>query len=133
MYRILFVFILFAYNIYATDLLNIKKYSLKKDETKKILVKYSSSQKVFEFRWTLYKNDGLVVLSSYDNFPSQHMLYLNHLNQTIRIFLKPKGAYEFNVPYMLLKFDDFDFANQKAKFSLWLFDVKQEIYIKYLN
>ena len=119
--------------LFATDLLRVKKYSLKKDETKKILVKYGSSQKVYAFRWTLCKNDTLIVFSSYDMIVFQHILFKNYKNDTIRVELKPRGAYEYNVPYMLVKFEKFDFAKKEAKFSIWLYDKRQEVFLKYLN
>jgi hypothetical protein len=118
---------------FCTELLKIKKYSLKKDQTKKILVKYGSSQKVYSFRWTLFKNDALIVFSSYDTIVSQHVLLKGYKNDSIKVELKPKGAYEYNVPYMLIKFDSFDFAKKEAKFSVWLYDKREEVYIKYLN
>ena len=119
--------------LFANELLKVKEYHLKKDETKKILVKYASSEKLLTFRWTLYKNDALVVFSSYDQIVSQHLLYLNHTNQSLRVELVSRGAHDFVVPYMLIKFDDFDFAKHEAKISLWLYDKRHEIYLKYLN
>ncbi len=126
------IFSLLVTSLFANDLRKVKEYNLKKDETKKILVKYDSSEKVLTFRWTLYKNDALVVFSSYDQIVSQHMLYKNHTNQSIRVELTSRGAHEYLVPYMLIKFDDFDFAKHKAKISLWLYDKRQKILLKYL-
>ena len=119
--------------LFANELIKVKEWHLKKDETKKILVKYASSEKLLTFRWTLYKNDALVVFSSYDQMVSQHLLYLNHPNQSLRVELTSRGAHDFVVPYMLIKFDDFDFARHEAKISLWLYDKRHEIYLKYLN
>ena len=119
--------------LFANELIKVKEWHLKKDETKKILVKYASSEKLLTFRWTLYKNDALVVFSSYDQIVSQHLLYLNHTNQSVRVELVSRGAHDFVVPYMLIKFDDFDFARHEAKISLWLYDKRHEIYLKYLN
>ena len=118
--------------LFANELIKVREYRLKKDETKKILVKYASSEKLLTFRWTLYKNDALVVFSSYDQIVSQHLLYRNHTNQSLRIELQSRGAHEFIVPYMLIKFDDFDFEKHEAKISLWLYDKRHEIYLKYL-
>ncbi len=131
--RLLFAILLVAATSYATSLIKIKEYSLQKDETKKLLVKYGSSQKLFTMRWTLYKNDALVLFSSYDRIVSQHLLYLNHTNQSFRVELKPRGASAFNPPYILVRFDEFDFAKRRAKISIWLYDIRQEVYIKYLN
>jgi len=133
MFKYFLLSILFSVTLFATELLKVRQYELKKDETKKILVKYGTSQKIFSFRWTLYKNDGLVVFSSYDQIVSQHILYLNYHNQSIRVELKPRGAYEYNVPYILVKFVKFDFAKQKAKFEIWLLDKRQEVFLKYLK
>jgi len=119
--------------LFATDLLKVKEYKLTKDKTAKILVKYDSSQKLLSFRWTLYKNDGLVVFSSYDRIVSQHILYLNHKNQSIRIKLKSRVPSNRVAPYLLIKFDRFDFEKQKAVFSLWITDKKKEILLKYLK
>lgn len=127
------IFSLLLGTLFANELLKVKEYHLKKDETKKILVKYASSEKLLTFRWTLYKNDALVVFSSYDQIVSQHLLYLNHTNQSLRVELVSRGAHDFVVPYMLIKFDDFDFAKHEAKISLWLYDKRHEIYLKYLN
>ncbi len=124
---------LVATSLMATSLIKVKKFSLSKDETKKVLVKYGSSQKLLAFRWTLYKNDALIVLGSYDRVVFQHILYLNHTNQSFRVELKPRGANDFLVPYMLVKFVKFDFAKHQALFELWLYDVRQEVFLKYLN
>ena len=132
MLRQFFLFSLFCGVLFANELIKVKEWHLKKDETKKILVKYASSEKILIFRRTLYKNDALVVFSSYDQIVSQHLLYKNHANQSIRVELVSRGAYDFVAPYMLIKFDDFDFAKHEAKFSLWLYDKRHEVYLKYL-
>ena len=131
--KTVFFALLWSSCLFGAGLIKINEFSLKKDQTKKIVVQYGASQKKLTFRWTLYKNDGLVVFSSYDEVVSQHILYTNYKNQSLKIMLKPKGAYEFSSPYMLIRFDEFLFAKNKAKFSLWLNDNRQEIYIKYLK
>jgi hypothetical protein len=129
----IFLFFCLSIVLYASSLLEVKKVSLKKDQTKKILVKYTSVEKLLKFRWTLYHNEALVLLSSYDRIPSQHILRLNYKNQSLRITLKPSGGDEFNPPYLIIKFLDFDFKKKEAKFSISISDNKQEIYLKYLN
>ena len=120
--------------LFGNELIRVKKYALAKDETKKILVRYGSVQKLFTFRWTLFQNDMLVVFSDYDENVSQHMLAQDqHQHKAFRVMLKPKGAYEMQVPYMLVKFAKFDFAKNKAIFEIWLYDKRQEVYLKYLK
>ena len=107
--------------------------SLKKDEQKKILVKYGSIEKIFKFRWTLYKNNGLVIFRSYDKIVAQNILYLRHKNQSFRIELKPRGYDFYNVPYILVKFKEFDYETATAKFGLYLSDDKMQISLENLN
>jgi len=113
--------------LFANDLQEVKKISLKKDEQKKILVKYDNKKRLFKFRWTLYVNEGLVVLRSYDKTVAQNILYLNHKNQSFRVELKTRGADFYNVPYILVKFKEFDFKKNIAKFVLYLSDDKEQV------
>jgi len=111
----------------------LENVSLKKDEQKKILVKYESNERVFYFRWTLYVNEGLVVHSSYDKQVSQHVLYLNHTNQSFRVTLKSKGAGSYAGTYVLVKFKEFDIKENKAIFELFLSDPDSQTQMEYLK
>ncbi|MDY0117739.1 MAG: hypothetical protein RBR59_09195 [Sulfurimonadaceae bacterium] len=107
--------------------------SLKKDEYKKILVKYGRTEKLFKMRWTLYHNGGLVVLRSYDQIVAQNVLSLQHKNQSFRVELKPRGANILNVPYFLVKFKAFDFEKNEALFELYLSDKQMVVLINFLE
>jgi len=123
--------LLFNAVLFANDLEDVKEFSLKKDEQKKILVKYDNKIRLFKFRWTLYINDGLVILRSYDKTVAQNILYLNYRNQSFRVELKTRGADFYNVPYILVKFKKFDAKKNIAKFELYLSDDKDQIRLKY--
>ncbi|MFK5937495.1 MAG: hypothetical protein QM497_03765 [Sulfurimonas sp.] len=131
--QVFLFFILLNNAILASDLLVVKKISLKKDETKNILVKYDLKKKLFKFRWTLFTNGGLVIHRSYDTIVAQNILYLRHQNQSFRVELKPRGADAFNVPYLLLKFKKFDLTKKEAEFELFLSDDKSQIQLEYLK
>ncbi|SFV66890.1 FIG00469524: hypothetical protein [hydrothermal vent metagenome] len=131
--QVFFTLTLFGSVIFANDFREVFKISLKKDEQKKILVKYDNKEKLFEFRWTLYVNDGLVTLYKYDDFIAQNVLYLNHKNQSLRIKLRDDGQNYYNPPYFLLKFKDFDVKKQKAKFELYLYDNAMQMKLKFLK
>ena len=118
---------------FANDFREVFKFSLKKDEQKKILVKYANRTKQFIFRWTLYVNKGLVTLYKYDSCVAQNILYLNHKNQTLRIVLKQSGEDYYTPPYFLLKFQGFDAKKKRAKFELYLYDDKIQIRLKFLK
>jgi len=128
------LFVLFAFSILnGNEFRDIKKISLKKDEIKKIIIKYDGYEKLFKFRWTLYKNGGLVIFRSYDQIVAQNILYLRNKNQSFRVELKPRGADFYNVPYLLVKFTKFDYEKNKAIFKLFLSDEREQIRLKYLK
>ncbi|MGE4419017.1 MAG: hypothetical protein AB7D38_04185 [Sulfurimonas sp.] len=129
-----FTLLLFSFSfIFANDFREVREISLKKDEQKKILVKYDNKDKLFTFRWTLYKNGGLVVFRSYDRIVAQNVLYLRHKNQSFRFELKSRGTDFYKVPYMLVKFKEFDQKSQEAKFEIFLSDDKGQIVLEDLK
>ena len=119
--------------VFATDFREVFKISLKKDEQTKILVKYADKKRLFEFRWTLYINEGLVTLYKYDGWVAQNVLSLNHKNQSLRIKLRDDGKNFYNPPYILLKFKAFDLQKRKAKFELYWYDPKMQTELKFLK
>ena len=126
--------LVFSYSfIFASELVETKEILLKKDVQKKILVKYADKEKLFKFRWTLYKNGGLVVFRSYDKIVAQNVLYLRHENQSFRVELKTKGADSYNVPYMLVRFKEFKQDTKEALFEILLFDDKKQILLEELK
>ena len=125
-----FIFFVISTCSFGDDFRQTKEISLKKDELKKIFVKYEDKNKLLSFRWTLYKNGGLVVLRSYDGIVSQHMLYLNHTNQSFRIKLKPSISF-YNKPYLLIRFKEFDPKTKESKFELLLSDRLGTIRLEY--
>ena len=129
----LLLLLFFSSNVFAIDFKDMQNVSLKKDEQKKILVKYGSVEKLFKFRWTLYKNGGLVVFRSYDKIVSQNVLYLRHKNASFRFDLMPKGASNYRVPYMLVKFKEFNYESGEAKFELYVSDKKTQVILEYLE
>ncbi len=129
-----FIFLALSLSVvYADDFRDVTTISLKKDEQKKILVKYDSIIKLFKFRWTLYSNEGLVIHRSYDRIVAQNILYLRHKNQSFRLELKPRGADYYNVPYLLVKFKEFNYETNEATFELFLSDKSMKISLKHLE
>ncbi|WP_294962132.1 hypothetical protein [Sulfurimonas sp.] len=107
--------------------------SLKKDEQKKILVKYGDITKLFKFNWTLYHNEGLVIHRSYDRIVAQNILYIRDKNRSFRLELRPRGADHFNAAYLLVKFKEFKYETREAVFELFLFDKKMQVSLKHLK
>ena len=127
------ILLLFSSVTFANNFKEVFKISLKKDEQKKILVKYDNRERLFKFRWTLYKNDGLVIFHSYDKMVAQNILYLNHKNQSVRVILRNDGEDFYNPPYFLLKFKEFNSKKSEAKFELYLYDKEMQIKLKFLK
>jgi hypothetical protein len=131
--RLFLLFFVLIVNLFGNDFRDIHKVSLKKDEQTKIFVKYGSKVKLFKFRWTLYKNGGLVIHRSYDGVVSQNILYKGYTNQSFRLELKARGADNYNVPYFLVKFKEFDYEKNEAQFELYLSDEKGQLLIEYVE
>ncbi|MDQ1338122.1 MAG: hypothetical protein QG617_1089 [Campylobacterota bacterium] len=128
--RLIAIFSLGFSFIFASDYREIKEIVLKKDEQKKIPVKYADKEKLLKFRWTLYKNGGLVVFRSYDRIVAQHMLYLRHENQSFRVELMPKGADYNSAAYVLVKFKEFKQESKEAVFEMILFDAQGQVVLE---
>lgn len=108
------------------------KYSLKKDGQKKILVKYEGEKKLFTFRWTLFVNGMLTMHRSYNGYIAQNTLRVNHTNQSFRVWLKLRGV-DYKVPYILVKFKEFDTKKHQAVFELFLYEGNTKIWLEDLN
>lgn len=89
---------------------------LKKDEVVSATISATkdsqsfSVEKHFTLRWTLYRNEGLVVLVNYDKFPYQFMLYKDYrLNSWVLNLLDPQGiSRDINQPKLRIVFVGID-------------------------
>lgn len=110
---VLSVFVFAKAPLWSTD----KNIVLKKDQIYEGKVYQGHLEKPLKFRWTLYKNFGLVVLLNYDKFPYQFILYKDYQRDTFKLKLFDSHSIS-EVPYLYLSFKDFDEKNNTA--SLWL-------------
>ena len=106
---------------------------LAKDEPEQLLVKTDTARRLLEFRWTLYTDDTLVVLKSFDERVSQHLLRRNHVNQAFRIPLMAYSATKVKVPYLLIRFSDFDYKKNEARFDIHLQDDDAEVLLEFVK
>ncbi|MDB2562713.1 hypothetical protein N9X61_03830 [Sulfurimonas sp.] len=131
--KIVFFVLFFVLSIQANEYRYIETIELSKDEFKKFLVKYDKSEKMFKFRWTLYSNGGLVVLRSYDRIVAQNLLFLRPKRQSFRVDLKPSGEGYVKLPYVLIKFIEYDYSINKAIFKLFLSDKDLEVGLEHFK
>ncbi|WP_457564982.1 hypothetical protein, partial [Caminibacter sp.] len=94
-------------------------FSLKKDEIKTFKIYYKKYIYPLKIRWTLYKNDYLVVLYNFNGFPRQVMLKKTYPLDTFKIDIAKFPTF---YPYLLIKFDDFN--DKIATFKIYLFNSK---------
>lgn len=125
--RFFITFFLLFSTLDAIEFTDMYEISAKKDESTKFLVNYSTYVREFKFRWTLYVNEGLVLFHSYDAKLGQKILYLNTTNQSFKVFLKQQNNGRYEAPYLLVKFKEFDFKENRAKFEVFLSDKKSQI------
>lgn len=129
--KILLIFFIFFIDcLSATDFAQKIEVVLKKDEKKVFNIKYQDKVKLFEFRWTLYKNNGLVIHRAYDKIVAQNVLYLRDKNQSFRVELKARGEDFYDLPYLLVQFKEFKKESKEAAFELFLWDRQNQIYIE---
>ncbi len=101
-------------------------FKLKKDETATVQINKEETKikdaGLFKFRWTLYKNEGLVILANYEGFPYQYVLYRKRGRDFIRQIIDKKPPKAWLMPYMLLKFEDFDEKKEIATLGVFISD-----------
>jgi len=131
--RVFLLFILTFSYLNAGEFKHSVIIKLKKDEHKKILVKYDIYQKLFKFRWTLFTDNNLIVFQSYDRIVSQKVLSTSYRRQSYTVELKTRGASYYAVPYILIKFKEYDYGTGEVTFELFLSDDRNEIDLKYLE
>lgn len=97
-----------------------KELSLEKEQTYQALIQVGDVQKELIFRWTLYKNYGLVIHLRYDKFNHQFVLYADYQRNAYKISLgKDTQAHKEN-PHLLIYFKDFIVKDEKAYFKLYI-------------
>jgi len=102
--------------------------SLKKDEFQEVKVFDQIREKQLFFRWTLYINDGLVVIAHYDRYPHQYVLYKqDYRRDSFRIRIGRKRE------EVLIQFKDFNIEKKKAEFVVYTQSRNVEVVEKELS
>ncbi len=129
----LLVFVLLFVSSSADEWKPIKSVSLQKDQLERIVVHSGALKKLLEFRWTLYSNNALVILRSYDDFVAQHVLRSHYKSRSFRVNLLSRGKNRMMGPYLLVTFKHFDFKAKKALFDIYLSDDDEQVELKFLQ
>lgn len=105
--------------------------SLKKDELYSLKVKAGEMKKEVRFRWTLYKNRGLVMHLGYDRFVHQFVLYRDYHRDSFKLDLVPKeesGLHE--APYLMLVFKGYSRATEIADIEYYVYAGEQDVNVE---
>jgi hypothetical protein len=101
---------------------------LKKDYFAIYHIKYQEIYHKLKFRFTLHKNEGIVMHYNYDKFPYQNILYKGSLNS----FTKRVVHFDSpNNPYFLVVFKDY--SDKIATFEFFVFNPDLDVYIELNN
>jgi hypothetical protein len=96
---------------------------LKKDYPVTYKLKYKNKLYFLKFRWTLYKNDGIVMLYNYQKHPYQNILYKNMQLNGFKKYITFSDSP--NSPYFMIYFRDF--KDNIAKFQFLVYNPKKNI------
>ncbi|RDU62617.1 hypothetical protein [Helicobacter sp. MIT 14-3879] len=116
------IILFFSILILKAELLG--EITLKKDEIKSIDFFVENTKKTLSFRWTLYKDRGLVIHLNYDRNPHQFILYKENLN-SYKINLS--SIAKTQNPYFIIYFIDYNNDKKEAKFRYYLFSFNNNI------
>ncbi|MEY4505077.1 MAG: hypothetical protein RL154_1374, partial [Pseudomonadota bacterium] len=106
--------------------------TLKRNQIAKYHLIIDGVSKFLTFRWTLYVNEGLVMLYEYEKFTFQNILYISNQLQGYRLNLKNRAENAFDYPFALIVFAEFDDKKQEAMFEFFLKDEKRTILLERL-
>lgn len=95
-----------------------KSLELKKEQVYTAHFDLGNVQKKLEFRWTLFKNQGLVLHIRYDKFNHQVVLYQDYQRNAFKLPLSRGDNTLKDDPQLLLYFKDF--ADKKAHLKLYI-------------
>ncbi|NPA81933.1 MAG: hypothetical protein GXO31_04940 [Epsilonproteobacteria bacterium] len=122
--------------LFAVDWDYTHSFYLKKDQIARVKVDKGLSYKLageLFFRWTLFVNEGLVVLLKYEGFPHQYVLYKKWGRDTIRLVIDKKPSKEWLESYLLIKFEDFDPKRKVAVLKVFVANPPKNLDVSFID
>ncbi|CAM2922199.1 hypothetical protein [Helicobacter burdigaliensis] len=129
--KIIFLLSIFASLVFAPPEWKAQRtLELKKDEFYLLSFQAKEAQKTLYFRWTLLKNEGLVVHLNYDYFPHQFVLYRDYQRACYKIPLfKAEQKYYSEEPYFMLCFKDYKRVEDIATLKFYIYEGNRDFNI----
>ena len=118
-------------NLFAPPVWKAERFiELNKDEFYLLTLQAREAAKTLFFRWTLLKNEGLVMHLNYDSFPHQFILYQDYQRQCYKVpLLKPEQRYYSEEPFFMLCFKDYHRVKKVATLKYYLFQGNRDFNI----
>ncbi|WP_334086902.1 hypothetical protein [Helicobacter typhlonius] len=96
-----------------------RELELEKEQTYQATFQVGDVQKELLFRWTLYKNYGLVIHIRYDKFNHQVVLYTDYQRNSYKILLG-NSTEKRAAPHLVMFFKEFINKEEKAYLKLYI-------------
>ena len=112
-------------------------FNLKKDKIASVYINYIDSSKngnnpfVLKFRWTLFANNNLILLSNYMNYPHQYVLRKQRSQDRVRIKLLADANDYNGKTYALIVFSGFNKAKNQATLDVYIKDQANRIRVDF--
>ena len=118
-------------NLFAPPVSIAEKFiTLNKDEFYLLTLQAREAAKTLFFRWTLLKNEGLVMHLNYDSFPHQFILYQDYQRRCYKVpLLKPEQKYYSEEPFFMLCFKDYHRTKKVATLKYYLYQGNRDFNI----
>jgi len=109
-------------------------YTLKKDQIATVRIKKDylptiKKEGLLEFRWTLFKDNKLVLHVSYEGFPTQYLLENRYRRNSVKIKLLGDYPTISKEAFAIIRFKDF--KNNKAYFDVLIRDPEQRMEVRF--
>lgn len=101
--------------------------TLQKDQLHELKLASADPKKKVRFRWTLYKNEGLVMHLSYDGFVHQFVLYRDYQRSAFKLPLLPRSSELGEAPYLMLVFKNYSRRTELAEIEYLLHPADRSI------
>ncbi len=115
----------------------LHSFNLKKDKIASVFINESDKDKsgkslyVLKFRWTLYANGNLILLSDYMNYPNQYVLRKQRSLDRIRVKLLADANDYNGKTYALIVFSGFDKNKDEATLDVYIKDEAKRIRVDF--
>jgi len=86
-----------------------------------------------KFRWTLYKNDLLVLLVNYEGFATQHVLQRIYKRDTLSVSLMSDYERTQDRVFLVLKFSDYDEKKKIAMIEAKIRDPRSRVEVSFID